>query len=636
MEIRNKRILSVVYTAISRVLPLMACSLLFLSGCVEHRPQQEDRLAEIQGLDIPDRWKNTSVLLLEYTTDLVFEVADDGNRLKMLETKWYKIYNIAYEGIRYVSIPEDQVVEHDVKIRAAAYYPDGSTWHLDKASIKTQQKKFSDSVDHTFYIPQYQRGLLLKLEVEREYHSPEYAGRYLFRDTFPVLKRVVTLSYPEDVDLQYGIENAKGTNIEESFAVENGVKKEKVTAAFLTNFREKDKTQFPEEYYEGLYVSFPPQGKKSYTWQQLGDHYLQQSADAFAISPSIKELAKNIQTHGSGNSVIEQGFNTVVRKIRYHGDWRGRHAFIPRNASIVLENGYGDCKELSTILKSLLKEKQIETYPVLVSVWGSFQPLEKYPFLGSFNHMILASGKGEKGNLDYFDATRSWAHAKNSYLGLVGRKALILKPGGSQLVTISSGHHFENQVVTNSSVKKDINGEWVIDGTIELMGYPAVNFYEMYQESSQNNRKVLTGGLLEKGFGIAAKSVDIVEADANHVHIAYQAGFEEHHLSIGRGGVNLTIPTLYKQEVNRGLTEKLGTTYLRKFNQEDAWTLPFPANKTALPSFSSVVAESKWHVSGNTISRSYAQSETRRKSRDWLLHEWAGDLETLTNGVVWR
>lgn len=603
-------------------------------GCVSTH-QTSDRLGEMRKIKIPFNWGNTSVIVLDYSTELIFEIGQDGNKVMEKETKWMKVTGLDKDGIQYITVPEHKVIEKPVTIKAVAYYPDGSKWTLPQSKITQYEKDFSDSVDKTFLLPKYQKGMLVRLEVEREYHRPEYTGRYLLRDRYPIINRTITLTYPEQVDLHYGVENDEETTIEESFIVENGYKKEKVTASNLVNFRELERTPFPEEFYEGFYISFPPKGTKSYTWQEIGEHYLELSKDAFTISPEVKELAGTIPTPLEINRKIAVGFDTVVKKVRYHGDWSEGHAFLPREASIVLKNGYGDCKELCTILKTLLTVNEIYSFPVLLSTWGHLQPLEKYPTLGGFNHMILAA-RTEDGSIRYIDGTHSWADADSSYYDSVGRKGLLIEPGKSRFSQITASQGLSNEISTDTRISQGKDYHWMIEGDIKLTGYPALRFYETFQEAARKDLVRDARKLLEDSFNIFPESIEIKEIKSDYVHIAYIADFDENYVTLGKGGFKLNIPALYKQDVDRKLTDKLGPVYLRQFKQNDKWSLPFSKAKSELPSYSSSVAESSWYVGDNTVERRYSQQETLRNVKDSSFGEWNNHLGALENALIWR
>jgi len=64
--------------------------------------------------------------------------------------------------------------------------------------------------------------------------------------------------------------------------------------------------------------------------------------------------------------------------------------YTPRAASEVLKTGYGDCKDKSTLLRSMLKVAGIESYAVIVYSGDRYWVTEDWPSPSLFNHMITA------------------------------------------------------------------------------------------------------------------------------------------------------------------------------------------------------------------------------------------------------
>ncbi len=605
-----------------------------LQGCVSTSTIREE-LGDLKNLNVPASWRNSSVVLLEYTTDLQFIVDSEGNRVKEVETKWYRVNNLNDTDAQYISVPEQTFFETPVKIAAEAYYPDGSSWTLVQSKIRQHEMKFSDNVIHQFFVPKYQQDTLIKVEVQREYTRPEFVGRYNLGDVFPVVKRTITLSYPDNVTLVNGVENIEDAECETSIIVEDGFRTHSITAKNVVNFQEKDRTQYPEEYYALFHVSFPPKGKESYTWKELGNHYLNLSNEPFTTTKEIDQLASTIPDNTPTGEKITQAFSTVINKIRYHFNSRGGYAFYPREASEVLKNGFGDCKELTTILKSMFDGTNIASYPVLISTWGNEQLVLNYPSLTGFNHMVLAVETGD-GDLRILDGTHSWANSRSSYYASVGRKAFILEPDNSRIDVIGRAEDYENRVVTSSTIEKGEDGRWVIRGEIHLLGYPALRFYESLQSSSRKDEIHMAGKMLKSGFDIFAEDIGVKKATADEAVIVYLAGFDENNVSLGKGGFKLNTPGLFQLDVEYQVTDKLGKVYLPEFQQEDTWIIPFVPSKTELPQINTSLAISVWEVTGNSVQRKYFQNESKMSISSDTVLNWDSYLGELKNSVVWR
>ena len=128
------------------------------------------------------------------------------------------------------------------------------------------------------------------------------------------------------------------------------------------------------------------------------------------ITPEIIELAnritKDISDPRQQASAI---YEWVNKNIRYLLVYLDRGGWIPHDTSQIVKNGYGDCKDYTILIKTLLKVKGIESYPVIIrSDMTDWVPDVAVP--GFFNHAILYIP-----SIDLFaDAT-----APNTRLGLI-------------------------------------------------------------------------------------------------------------------------------------------------------------------------------------------------------------------------
>lgn len=123
-------------------------------------------------------------------------------------------------------------------------------------------------------------------------------------------------------------------------------------------------------------------------WGELAKAYRDRAATKIAVTPEIQALADDI-TKGmtSPRPQTEAIYHWVARNVRYVGVFLGLGGFVPREAGEILKTKYGDCKDHTVILESLLRAKGIEATPVLISTFPSFM-LPKVPVVGAFNHAI--------------------------------------------------------------------------------------------------------------------------------------------------------------------------------------------------------------------------------------------------------
>lgn len=129
----------------------------------------------------------------------------------------------------------------------------------------------------------------------------------------------------------------------------------------------------------------------------------------FAVSPAEKnELTKQITTHIKSNTpekIIEEAIRFVQDDIRYLGFESGLNSHKPHPPTQVLEQRFGDCKDKSLLLATILSIKGIESYPVLVNTTYRDRVSENLPSIHSFDHCIVQIQRD--GDSFYIDPTIS-------------------------------------------------------------------------------------------------------------------------------------------------------------------------------------------------------------------------------------
>lgn len=121
--------------------------------------------------------------------------------------------------------------------------------------------------------------------------------------------------------------------------------------------------------------------------------------------------------------------------IRYLGFESGIAAYQPRPPSQVLEQRFGDCKEKSLLLASLLRKEGVEAYPMLVNTtFGKVIP-EELPGFNAFDHCVVAFNFE---GTDYFiDPTISNQGGDLKTISFPNyRNGLILKSGSVELTAL--------------------------------------------------------------------------------------------------------------------------------------------------------------------------------------------------------
>ena len=135
-----------------------------------------------------------------------------------------------------------------------------------------------------------------------------------------------------------------------------------------------------------------------------------------AVAAKARELTANSKTELDKIRAI----GTFVQNLQYISIDIGvgyGNGMIPRPSNMVLNRGYGDCKDKANLMRAMLKALKIEAYPIAIYSGDPTYVREEWASPGQFNHCIIAVKVGDEtvaptiithpklGRLLIFDAT---------------------------------------------------------------------------------------------------------------------------------------------------------------------------------------------------------------------------------------
>lgn len=141
------------------------------------------------------------------------------------------------------------------------------------------------------------------------------------------------------------------------------------------------------------------------SWDEVYKWYKNLAKGCYTTDEHIQETVEKLtEKLTNKEEIIRTIYQFVAKHIRYVGIELGQSAYQPSPATEVLKKQYGDCKDKTTLLISMLDLVGIKAYPVLLST----SPYEKIdrslPSLSQFNHMIAAIPK-DNSNYIWLDPT---------------------------------------------------------------------------------------------------------------------------------------------------------------------------------------------------------------------------------------
>jgi len=123
-------------------------------------------------------------------------------------------------------------------------------------------------------------------------------------------------------------------------------------------------------------------------WQDVYQWWWKLVQDKIKVTPLIKETVKNlISTCKTEKEKVIALYNFCARNIRYVAVAYGQAGYEPHYAEEILLNKYGDCKDQSILLVTMLREAGFKAYPVLIGTHDYFDLSCDFPAV-LFNHCI--------------------------------------------------------------------------------------------------------------------------------------------------------------------------------------------------------------------------------------------------------
>lgn len=211
--------------------------------------------------------------------------------------------------------------------------------------------------------------------------------------------------------------------------------------------------------------------------EQLAEAFAHKNADLVVDSPEVMKLVEKLTWGIKDQRVKAQIIYDWVRdNIRYvavdlgTGGWRA-HA-----VDWVLLSRYGDCKDHSVLLQTMLQAANIQAVPVLLNTGGQYS-LPELPSSYSFNHAMVYLPQLEV----FVDSTSTAAFGELPWVDLDKPVAVALRDG-AQIMRTPVGSAQKNTMTTRSLWKIAQNGSATLELRIDASGPVSEELKERLQQ----------------------------------------------------------------------------------------------------------------------------------------------------------
>lgn len=422
--------------------------------------------------NVPGSEKYPEAGIIEILDERIDEVSEDGKCKSMIHT----IFKIIHEKGKKetdIEIGFNSLTEKANLLYARTVTPEGRIIHLkkDAVEIKTPYESFPSYSDYkllAFSMPGVTIGSIIEYKILIEEKKPTMKGkfsrRFYFQWNYPKIHSKYSVITPPGMKLKYHILNPLNDIRTTPITTNNG---KKVT--YQWEFK-----NIPQIIHE---IKMPPYKEVAFgimvtnlnSWDEFSDWWgnlvVGKTDPNLKIKEKVKELTRGLQSEQEKTEVI---FEYVWRNIRYVSINLGKSGLEPHKAAEVMENQYGDCKDKSTLLISMLNAAGIPAYYALIQSGRGTNILKEFPYPFQFNHCIVALEKG--GRFVFLDPVES--NYKTDYIpwNIQNKDALISKGNRGIFWKTSSARPEENSLLF--MIRMNINGDGQIigDTTISATG----------------------------------------------------------------------------------------------------------------------------------------------------------------------
>lgn len=178
-------------------------------------------------------------------------------------------------------------------------------------------------------------------------------------------------------------------------------------------------------------------------WQDVARWGLSLYDSVWVSNNELDTVVENIRnTSDSDEERISKALRFVQDEIRYLGIELGENSHKPSAAFETFQRRYGDCKDKTVLLITLLRKLGIDAHPALVNTDLSFTLADQLPGTRAFDHVITyVSHNGQQW---WLDPTRTYQHGLINYVHQPDfGMALVLSPQttGLQAMNPNNAHY---------------------------------------------------------------------------------------------------------------------------------------------------------------------------------------------------
>ena len=416
------------------------------------------------------------------------EYFEDGTSVtRSLER--FKIFNERGRNFASKSISYREGYQKVKIIFANTIKPDGKIIALDNNDIHDSSEYagyefYTDIKVKKFTMPAVEDGCIIEYAYEIENLKPvlsmDYADIFFCQNLFPIEKDIIEIVLPVSTELQY---KKFKTEITPQIIVEGNKKK-----YIFVNAKQKE--IIPESRMPSLFDhdTFPQLSFWTLTrWDMISKWYIKLIKEQMISNNELENFTKElIAGKKTDEDKINAIFNFVSQNIRYIAVLLGPYTHKPHQAFEIFQKRYGDCKDKTVLLLTMLKIAGIKGMPALVPSNGKYFD-DSVPSLIFFNHIIAVVPYKDK--YLWLDATNETASFDSPPFVLPTKVFLINEDGSYRFITTPALNNQKDYYHLDMKYNINPEGNADIDYTYQFFGKAAESIRYSFKYAPPEQRK---------------------------------------------------------------------------------------------------------------------------------------------------
>ena len=476
--------------------------LLFVPVCLLAQFKQDLSL-------LKEKYKAQNAVFLEKESTLLLDLKDGEiiasqnvkEQILILNehTKAFSNDNIFYSSFSSI---------HDIK--AKTYIPDGEKFKTVEATTFKETHDISNSIFYDdsklihFTYPNVQKGALTSVEYRIDYQNPRFLRKFFFQSYIPSLHSKFVIKYHKDISMDYRLFHDEKMPHEFS-EYKKGKYKYLVWEAHDLPELKAGNENFNMLHYSPHLIPIVSElkhkGKSQSFYGSMEDLYRfyytnikELKADSDELKAFVNKLLQGIESDDEKAKAILYWVQDNIKYVAYEQGMRG---FVPHSAKMVFEKRYGDCKDMTSIIKTMMDYAGLPCYYAWVGTRKLPYTYEELPTIQTDNHMVAAYLN--KDSLIVMDGTIRHLQFGQIPDHIQGKDILLsIDKEEYKIFRLPVLSHSRNQIVDSVQIKidnKTVNGK----GKRTHIGYNRMEMgYAIYGQTEERLKKKLTR-ILNKG-----------------------------------------------------------------------------------------------------------------------------------------